>query len=83
MLKNIVARAVASPAITQHQDRCRIGVVKTAIVIPPVSETVTGKFTGIMAGAQLNIADIESHIIEAVRNDNPLGKALEIVIIRP
>ena len=71
----MVARAVASPTITQYQDRCRFGVVQTAIVIPPVAETVTGKFAGIMACAQLNIADIEAYIIEAVRNDDAFSKA--------
>jgi len=78
----MVARAVASPTITQYQDRCRFGVVQTAIVIPPVAETVTGKFAGIMACAQLNIADIEAYIIEAVRNDDAFSKATKIMIIR-
>src|SRR5919106_2826435 len=83
MLKDMVARIVASSAITQHQDRCRLGIVTTAIVIPPVAEAVTGKFTGIMARSQLNIADIESPIIEALRNDDALSKARKIVIVRP
>src|SRR5919106_4278866 len=82
MLKDMVARIVASSAITQHQDRCRLGIVTTAIVIPPVAETVTGKFTGIMADSQLNIADIESQIIEAVRDDDTFRKATKVMIIR-
>src|SRR5512145_2210915 len=82
MLKDMVARAVASPAITQHQDRCCLGIVTTAIVIPPVAEAVTGKCTGIMARSQLNVADIASQIIEAVWNDDAFRKAPKVMIIR-
>ena len=60
-----------------------MGIVHTAIGPPPDAEAVTGKFTGIMAGTQLDVAHIEPHVIEAVRNDHALGKALEIVIISP
>src|SRR5712692_7291985 len=56
-------------------------VVEATIGIPPPTETVTGKCTGIMTRSQLNIADIASYIIEAVWNDHPFSKAIEIMII--
>ena len=60
-----------------------MGIVHTAIGPPPGPEAVTGKFTGVMAGPHLEVAHIETHVIEAVRHDHPFGKALEIMILSP
>ncbi len=51
------------------------------MVIPPMPKTVAGKFTGIVAITELDIADIMLQVIEAMRNDNPFGKAVEIMVV--
>jgi hypothetical protein len=51
------------------------------VVIPPMPKTVAGKFTGIVAIPELDVADIMLDVIEAMRNDDPFSKAVEIMVV--
>ena len=51
------------------------------MVVPPMPKTVAGKFTGIVAIAELDVADIALHVVEAMRDDDTLGKAVEIMVV--
>jgi hypothetical protein len=44
-------------------------------------KTVAGKFTGIVAIPELDVADIMLDVIEAMRNDDPFSKAVEIMVV--
>jgi hypothetical protein len=58
-----------------------VRVVIASALRPPVSEAITGELTGLLTGVQMDVADILFEIIEAVRNDHPLGQTGEIVVI--
>ena len=51
------------------------------IGIPPVAKAVAGEGAGIMAGSQVEVADISALIVEAMRDDDAFGEAVEIVVI--
>ncbi len=57
LLENIVTGTVASATIAEDKNRGGVGVVPFAVIVPPMSKTITGKFAGIMTGAKLNIAN--------------------------
>ncbi len=46
-----------------------------------MTKAIASEFTGVMTGTKLNISDIETDIIETVRNNDPFGEAGEIVIV--
>lgn len=50
------------------------------ISVPPVANRVTGKFTGIVAGANLDIAYIVRYVIQPVGNDNSSRQRWPIMV---
>jgi hypothetical protein len=52
-----MAGVIAAAAIALDQDRSRTGIAGAAISVPPVPHAITRKFTGIVAGADLNVTD--------------------------
>ena len=51
------------------------------ITLPPACDVITGKLTGVPAGTQVQVAGVAFQIEQAVGNDQPLGRTVEIVII--
>ena len=45
-----------------------------AIGVPPVANRVTGQFTSIVGGANLDVAHIVRDVIESMRNSNSSSK---------
>ena len=78
--EQIGARAVAPAPIAQEQQRIGIRIEGLPVGLPPLAEAVTGEFTGIMARPQGDIALIPLHIINAMRDDDPLGEARKVMI---
>ena len=81
LFEKVVPGTVASTAITQHQNGGSLRVVPLPVGIPPVAKAVTGEFAGIMAGSQVQVADIALHIVEPMRDDDALSEALEVMVI--
>ncbi len=77
LFEEVMARTITAPAITGHQDRSGIGVVPFPVGEPPMTKASTSEFTGIVAGTNLDIADIETHIIETMRDAGPAAKLLK------
>ena len=72
--EDIITRTVAAAPITQDQDGSGLGIFKSAFIVPPVSETIAGKLSGILTGTQIDVACISFEVINGVRNDDPFGK---------
>lgn len=49
--------------------------------LPIVSKTITGKFAGVMAGSNREIATIEPDVIEPMRDGDPLRERAKIMIL--
>lgn len=45
-----------------------------------MANRVTGKLSGIVAGANLDVADIVGHIVQPMRNGDPGGQAGPVVV---
>jgi hypothetical protein len=51
-----------------------------AIGIPPVGNRVTGQFTSMVGGANLDVAYIIPNIVKSVRNSNSSSKGWPIMV---
>jgi hypothetical protein len=51
-----------------------------AIGVPPVGNRVTGQFTSMVGGANLDVAYIVRDIVKSVRNSNSSSKAWLIMV---
>ena len=81
LLEQVVPGTIAATTVTQNQDRSGMRVVVASISVPPVAEAVTGKLTGVMACAKLDVAHVALQVVECVGDDATLGKAVEIMVV--
>ena len=81
LLEQVVTGTVATAAIAQDQNGGGVGVEFATVGIPPVAKAITSELTGVMAGTQLDVAHIELQVVEAVGDDDPLGVAVEIMVV--
>ena len=51
-----------------------------AIGVPPVANRVTGQFTSIVGGANLDVAHIVRDVVKSVRNRNSSSKGWPIMV---
>ena len=72
---------ITATAITLDQDGGGTGEARFPVGVPPIAQAITHKFTGVMAGADLNVTDILFFVIETVRDDDPSRTAGEIMVI--
>lgn len=66
LLEDVVPRTIAAAPIAQEQNRGGLGLTRLAVSVPPIANGVAGELARIMTGANLNVADVVSHIIQAV-----------------
>jgi hypothetical protein len=81
LLENVVPGTVAATSITLYQDRSGIGVEFLSVGVPPMTKAITSKLAGIVAGAKLDVADIETAVVETMWNDNTFSQTGEIVVV--
>src|SRR5688572_1920528 len=56
---------------------------RTALLMPPLPEAVAGELTGVVAGAQGDVAGISAHVVQAVRNHHAaVARAMKIMVQR-
>lgn len=72
---------VTATAIAEEQDFSGIGIIKSAISAPPTFNASTGKFRGVMACANREIADVVRHIIESMGNGDALRQRTKVMVI--
>jgi hypothetical protein len=51
-----------------------------AIGVPPVGNRVTGQFTSMVGGVNLDVAHIVPDVLQSVRNSNSSSKAWPIMV---
>jgi hypothetical protein len=51
-----------------------------AIGVPPVGNRVTGQFTSMVGGANLDVAHIVPDVVQSVRNSNSSSKGWPIMV---
>lgn len=78
--EQIRACTIAPTPIAQEQERLSIGIEGLPVSLPPLAETITREFTGIMARPQGHVAVIPLQIIQAMGNDDPLSEAGKVMI---
>ncbi len=80
-LENVVTGTIAPTTVAEYEDSGSIGITFATVGIPPISKAITSEFAGVATGTQLNVAHIETQIVDTVRNDDPLGIAGEVVVV--
>ncbi len=81
LFENVMAGTITATTVTRHQNGSGLGIMLFAISVPPVTKAITSKFTGVMAGPDLDIANIEAQIVQTMRNNDAFGKTGEIMIV--
>jgi hypothetical protein len=76
------AYTMASSPITQEQQRAGVRIVCLTLCMPPLTQAVTRKFTGIVARPQVDIPMILLQIINAMWDDHPLRQTWEVMVKR-
>ncbi len=56
LFEHVPRRAVAATAVAQHQEFLGLRVVRPPVLFPPRRDAVTGQFTGVVAGVQVEKA---------------------------
>lgn len=82
VLEQVAVRRVASSAVAQQQNACGFCVALFTNAIPVPTQTVGGKLAGIMTQANVDVTDVASNIVDAVRDHSPIGPTGEIMIER-
>jgi hypothetical protein len=73
LFEQVMSGIVTATAITLEQDRGGTGEARFPVGVPPMAQAITHKFTGIVAGADLNVTDILP--VSLRRGKKKLGKA--------
>ena len=80
--EEVGACTMASTPITQEQERAGVRIVCLTLCMPPLTQAVTRKFTGIVARPQVDIPMILLQIINAMWDDHPLRQTWEVMVKR-
>jgi hypothetical protein len=79
-LEAMVVGGMTAAAIAEQQESARVGIVLMAMPFPPSGDAVAAEFTGIVAGANLDIAYIVRYVIQPVGNDNSSRQRWPIMV---
>lgn len=63
--EKIMSGTIATATVARNKKRSSIWIIISSEVVPPVTNTITSKFTGIMAGANIDISDVFGYIIKS------------------
>ena len=72
--------ATRSTAVEQRQKSFRATILMNPVLTPPIQHRIDHKVTGIVAGVQMHVSFVPSHVVKAVRNDNARSMPREIMI---
>ena len=72
-------RTVTAATIAQHQERRGLRTVRTALRLPPLAQTIDGKFCRVVTGPQIDVPLIALEVVNPRRNDDPVSQAGEIM----
>ena len=76
-----VMAAIAAAAIAEAQQGRGVGIGVAPMLEPPGANAGAGELTGVLAAAEMQIAQVALQIINAMRNDQTFGLAGEIVVV--
>ena len=80
VLEDITIAGVAAASVAEKQHSTCVGKGKLAVRLPPIRDAVAGEPTGIVAEAQVQVAEVSFEVVEAVRIDHAHSSAGEIVV---
>ena len=63
LLEQKVPRIVTAAALTQQQESPTVRIEAAPMLVPPAPQAFDRQFAGIVTGAELNVADVETHIV--------------------
>src|SRR6266446_4416145 len=72
LLEQVLGSAVAAAAIAKQQQGFGLGPGGVSLGGPPLENAVTGKFAGVIADAEVDVAPIAFEIVQSVRDDMAL-----------
>ncbi len=58
-----------------------LGIVGFTVSVLPMPKAITGKFTGSMNGAKLNVTNIGLPVVATMRNDDPISVTRIIMVV--
>ena len=79
--EKIMSGTIAAATVARNEKRCCVWIIVSPEVVPPVTNTITSKFTSIMTDANIDIANILGDIIETMWNNNSFGKTRKVMIV--
>src|ERR1017187_10821296 len=82
VFENVASGGVAAAAVAQEQQPASIGIREAPIDFPPVTQTVAGEPTGVVAEAQIQMPEVALGIVEPVRVEHPESGTRKIVVER-
>jgi len=77
--EDVVTRTLPPPHRRAPNCGC-MGIIYTAVRKPPRTNAIADELAGIFAQAQMQVAKIALHIVNAMRDDHLFRKAIEIVV---
>ena len=82
VFENVASGGVAAAAVAQEQQPASVGIREAPIGFPPVTQTVAGEPTGVVAEAQIQMPEVALGIVEPVRVEHPESGTGKIVVER-
>lgn len=83
MFEDIRVRRVAAAAITQQQNRSRVGVTLLPDAVPVPKQTVASKLAGIVRQPDVDVSAIANSVVDSMRDDHAVRPTGKIMIKRP
>ena len=79
-LEQILRGAVAAATVPKHEQPFRLGMRRSARLLPPQRQAVTTQFAGVVARVEVDVGVIVHHVIDPVRDQLPLARRAKIVV---
>lgn len=80
LLDDVVGAGVGAAAVTEYHKHPGIRLEGLQMLVPAGLDVVADELGGVVAGADGEITGVASDVIDAVRDDGPLGECGEVVV---
>src|SRR5207247_1034589 len=82
VFEEVLVRRIAAAGITQHQKGLSVGITLLADAFPKPAEAVAGEFAGLVAEADVDVPQVASHVVNAMRDHHTGGPTGKVMIER-
>jgi len=80
-LEEIMPCVVTTAAITQQQEPPTVGIASAPMLMPPAAQALDRQFARVVTGAELKVADVETHSVQTMRDNDAFVETGEIGVI--